>query len=67
VALIGGLDQNSVLEVSTPEQIRRHVREMFEVYGAGGGYIMSPSDLFFHVPVANLEAYAQAARECEYM
>lgn len=67
VALIGGLDQNSVLEVGTPEQIRQHVREMFEAYGAGGGYIMSPSDHFFHVPVANLEAYAQAARECVYI
>jgi len=66
LALIGGLDQNSVLEVGTPEQIRRHVHEMFEAYGGGGGYIMSPSDHFFHVPVENLKAYAQAAGECVY-
>jgi uroporphyrinogen decarboxylase len=44
VALIGGLDQYSVLETGTPEQIRRHIREMFEYYGPGGGYIMTPSD-----------------------
>ncbi len=66
VALIGGLDQNTVLESGTPEQVRQHVREMFEAYGPGGGYIMSPSDHFFYVPVENLEAYAQAARECVY-
>jgi uroporphyrinogen-III decarboxylase len=66
MALIGGLDQNSVLEVGTPDQIRRHVHELFEAYGTGGGYIMSPSDHFFHVPVENLEAYGRAARECIY-
>jgi hypothetical protein len=66
VALIGGLDQRSVLEIGTPEDVRSHVFDMFEVYGEGGGYIMSPSDHFFHVPTANLEAYAAAARECVY-
>jgi uroporphyrinogen decarboxylase len=66
VALIGGLDQRSVLEVGTPEQVRAHVLEMFEAYGPGGGYIMSPSDHFFHVPVANMQAYADATRECVY-
>jgi len=66
VALMGGLDQNSVLEVGTPEQIRQHIREMFEYYGPGGGYIMTPSDHFFRVPAENLEAYARAAKECVY-
>lgn len=66
VALIGGLDQNTFLESGTPEQVRQHIREMFEAYGPGGGYIMSPSDHFFHVPVENLIAYAEASRECVY-
>jgi uroporphyrinogen-III decarboxylase len=66
VALIGGLDQHSVLEIGTPERIRQHVFEMFECYGPGGGYIMTPSDHFFHVPIENLESYARAARECVY-
>lgn len=66
VALIGGLDQSNVLEVGTKEDIRRHIHEMFEGYGANGGYIMSPSDHFFHIPPANLAAYAEAARECVY-
>ncbi|MGC8667827.1 MAG: uroporphyrinogen decarboxylase family protein [Chthonomonadales bacterium] len=66
VALIGGLDQNNSLEIGTPEEIRAHVLEMFCAYGPGGGYIMSPSDHFFHVPPRSLEAYASAARECVY-
>lgn len=66
VALIGGIDQQTYLEIGTPRQIRHHVRDMFDAYGRGGGYIMSPSDHFFHVPPANLDAYAAAARECEY-
>ena len=66
VALIGGLDQNSVLEVGGPAEVRAHVHAMFEAYGPGGGYIASPSDHFFHVPPRNLEAYAAAARECCY-
>ncbi len=66
LALIGGLDQNSVLEVGGPAEVRAHVRAMFEAYGPRGGYIASPSDHFFHVPPGNLEAYAAAARECAY-
>ena len=65
-ALIGGLDQNTVLEKGTEDEIRQHVRAMFEDYGAGGGYIISPSDHFFNVSASNLEAYAKAARECVY-
>lgn len=66
VALIGGLDQNSVLEKGSAVEVGAHVHEMFEAYGRGGGYVMSPSDHFFHVPPANLEAFAEAARECTY-
>jgi uroporphyrinogen-III decarboxylase len=66
VALIGGLDQNTVLEVGTQEDVHRHIHELFDAYGPGGGYIMSPSDHFFHVPPENLQAYADAARECIY-
>ncbi|MCC6729409.1 MAG: hypothetical protein IT208_08720 [Chthonomonadales bacterium] len=66
LALVGGLDQNSVLEVGTPADVREHVHSMFAAYGPGGGYVMSPCDHFFRVPTENLEAYAAAARECVY-
>ena len=66
VCLIGGLNQHQVLTDGTPDDVRRHVHGLFESYGVGGGYICSPSDHFFETPVANLEAYASAARECVY-
>jgi uroporphyrinogen decarboxylase len=52
LALIGGLDQHSVLTTGTPEDIRRAVRKLFETVGAGGGYVCSASDHFFETPVA---------------
>jgi hypothetical protein len=66
LALIGGLDQHSVLTTGTPEDIRRAVRKLFETVGIDGGYVCSASDHFFETPVANLRAFAAAARECVY-
>jgi hypothetical protein len=66
VALIGGIDQHTVLTSGTPERVKAHVRETFEAYGPGGGYTMCPSDHFFETPVENIAAYAEAGRECIY-
>ena len=64
VALIGGINQHQILTEGTPDQIRKHVRECFDTYGIGGGYIASVSDHFFETPPENLRAYADAAAEC---
>ncbi|MDZ4742842.1 MAG: uroporphyrinogen decarboxylase family protein [Verrucomicrobiota bacterium] len=66
VCLIGGLDQNSVLERSGRKEIFDHVKETFAAYGPNGGYMMSPSDHFFHMSTENLQAYSDAAKECVY-
>jgi hypothetical protein len=66
VALIGGIDQQHLLEHGTPDEVRVAVRRCFESYGAGGGYICSACDHFFSVPLANLQAMAEAARDCVY-
>ncbi len=66
VALIGGMDQVNILTNGTKQQICDEVRRLFDVFGKGGGYIMSASDHFFTTPRENLEAYAQAAKECVY-
>ena len=65
-ALIGGVDQFSVLTSGTPERIGQEVYDLFATYGKGGGYIMSTADHFFDVPVENLKAYSEAAHECSY-
>ncbi len=66
VALIGGLNQLAVLDRGTRADIRAEVFRLFAEYGAGGGYICSPSDHFFEAPAENLRHYAEAARECRY-
>lgn len=66
VALIGGVNQQQVLDLGTREEIRAEVFRLFETLGAGGGYILSPSDHFFETPAENLRHYAEAARECVY-
>jgi len=66
IALIGGVDQFNVLTDGSPERIRANVHELFERVGYNGGYICSLADHFFDTPPANLQAYADAARECVY-
>lgn len=62
---IGGFDQNSGFERGTPEGARAQV---FALHAAcpDGGYICCPSDHFFFGDPANLQAFADAARECVY-
>ena len=66
VALIGGMDQFNVLTRGNKELIRSKVRELFEKVGYNGGYICSLADHFFETPVENIQAMADAARECVY-
>jgi uroporphyrinogen-III decarboxylase len=64
--LQGGFDQQHGFAGCSPEHTRRLVRECFEAAGAGGGYILCPSDHFFDADKENVRAYAEAARECTY-
>jgi len=66
LALIGGMDQFSVLTGGTEKQIRAKVHELFEKVGRNGGYICAASDHFFETPLENLKTFAEAAKECVY-
>jgi len=66
VCLIGGMDQINLLTNGSPEKIRTETHRLFEAFGPGGGYILCASDHFFHAPVENLRAFADAGRECVY-
>lgn len=66
VGLIGGFNQFQILEQGTPAQVRAEVHRLFQAAGKGGGYICSTSDHFFEAPLENLQAMADAARECTY-
>ena len=66
VALVGGMDQYSVLTSGTHEEIRAMVHKLFETVGYDGGYVLGCADHFFETPVGNLRVYAEAAWECVY-
>jgi uroporphyrinogen decarboxylase len=63
---IGGFDQNAGFENGTPAEARRLVFECFEATQDHAGYIICPSDHFFHGDPANLQAFVDAAKECRY-
>jgi hypothetical protein len=63
---IGGFDQNAGFEHGTPETARQLVFHCFEATRDHAGYIIAPSDHFFHGDPENLQAFADACRECTY-
>jgi hypothetical protein len=66
VCLIGGFDQFHDFVGCPPQQTRQSVRRLFEAAGAGGGYILAPSDHFFEADAALLDAFGAEARACTY-
>ena len=66
VCMIGGFDQFHFFTGATPEETRREVRRLFEAAGAGGGFILAPSDHFFEADLELLRAFADEARRCVY-
>lgn len=62
---VGGFDQLAGFERGTPENVRKMVRELHAAC-PDGGYICSPSDHFFHGDPANIQAFADAVKECVY-
>ncbi|KPJ94301.1 MAG: hypothetical protein AMS18_03970 [Gemmatimonas sp. SG8_17] len=66
VCIIGGFDQAHFLQGCTEAETRRAVRRCFANAGAGGGFILSPSDHFFDADVELIRAFADEARQCRY-
>lgn len=63
---VGGFDQNAGFENGTIEDTRRLVRECFEATKDRGGYIISPSDHFFHGDPEKLYAFVEEVKQCVY-
>lgn len=66
VCMIGGFDQFHFFVGCTPEETRQEVRRCFEAAGAGGGFILSPSDHFFEADKELLQAFVDEAQKCVY-
>jgi len=66
IALIGGMDQHSVLTEGSADEIAAQVELLFQKVGFDGGFILSCADHFFETPLDHLAAYASAAKACRY-
>lgn len=62
---VGGFDQNTGFEHGSPEIVRKMVHELHACCPEGG-YICCPSDHFFHGDPANIQAFADALKDCTY-
>jgi uroporphyrinogen decarboxylase len=66
VCMIGGFDQFHYFKDCTPEDTKKYVRKCFNEAGAGGGFIICPSDHFFDADIELVKAYADEAQNCIY-
>lgn len=66
VCFIGGFDQFHFFLGCTPQETRTEVRRCFEAAGQSGRLILSPSDHFFDVDLALIQAFVDEARTCIY-
>ncbi|MCP4401172.1 MAG: hypothetical protein GY801_28230 [bacterium] len=66
VCMIGGFDQLHFLTKCSMAKTKNEVRRCFEAAGERGGYILCPSDHFFDAELPLIQAFADAARECNY-
>jgi uroporphyrinogen-III decarboxylase len=66
VCMIGGFDQGHYFVGCPPDDTRHAVRACFDQAGAGGGFILAPSDHFFEADDRLLRAFADEAHACVY-
>jgi uroporphyrinogen-III decarboxylase len=62
----GGLDNCNIIPNGTTEQVRTHVEKQFRALGENGGLIFSTHDIPSYCPEENLDAMAEAIRNCRY-
>ncbi len=63
MAVLGGID-SYVVHKGTPDEIRREVREAFNVWASGGGWIAAPDQVLTGAPEENIKVFWGACREC---
>ncbi len=63
----GGIDTQRLLPLGSPEEVAAEVRRMFEIMGAGGGWVLAAvHNIQPDVPPENILAMFEAGRECVY-
>ena len=60
----GGCDTQSILPLSTPEEIKKHVREMTSILSPGGGFVFQQvHNILANVPPENIVAMMEAIHD----
>lgn len=63
----GGINSQVTLPFGTTEDVRREVRERFDVFGKGGGYICGVDhSIQKNIPAENIVALYDEAKKCMY-
>ena len=64
--LYGGIDNCFAIPDGSAEDVRRHIRELFETMGKDGGLIASSHDIPHYVPRENIDTMADELKKCVY-
>lgn len=64
LAVYGVLDTYGIIPYGNVEDVRRHVRETYEMFGRHGGLIFSTHDIPLDCPPENVEALVDEIKRC---
>ena len=60
----GGADTRSIINRKSPEEVKKHVLELLEIFAPGGGYVWSAvHNILPDVPPENIVAMFEAIRQ----
>jgi uroporphyrinogen-III decarboxylase len=62
----GAMDNCFTIPQGSAEDVRRHVRELFDVLGKNGRFIASSHDIPSYAPMENIEAMVETIKSCVY-
>ncbi len=62
LAVLGGIDSR-IVHLGTPAEIRREVRQAFDIWTPGGGWIAAPDQVLTGAPADNVHAFWDACHE----
>ncbi len=62
MAVLGGIN-SYIIHTGTPADVRREVREAFDVWAPGGGWLAAPDQVLTGAPEENVRVFWQACHE----
>jgi len=68
ICIAGNVDPVTIMNDSSPEEVREVSKECIRVAAEGGGYVLCPGcDIPPTVPLENIQAFIKVARESKYI